>query len=219
MSHHLSRCLCSNLGKWMLYRSETFFFSSFSFGSSQRDWILVFIMIFMKALKFKFAYLSEYALFSFSFCRKSQRSSSAGWCLQPCMWWMQVIQPVRTKQGFDDLALRSHETPLQHFGHFITYTSLDVLLLSELPQFFVAHSIFQWLDGRLSALLSWWDSPIAPHPKKGWENCGKKDLHSQQPHSGSLLILRGPKMCQGNVPCTMTPPGGWEGSMRSCCSC
>lgn len=191
MSHHLSRCLCSNLGKWMLYRSETFFFfSSFSFGSSQRDWILVFIMIFMKALKFKFAYLSEYALFSFSFCRKSQRSSSAGWCLQPCMWWMQVIQPVRTKQGFDDLALRSHETPLQHFGHFITYTSLDVL-----------------------------DSPIAPHPKRGWENCGKKDLHSQQPHSGSLLILRGPKMCQGNVPCTMTPPGGWEGSMRSCCSC
>lgn len=158
-------------------------------------------------------------LFSFSFCRKSQRSSSAGWCLQPCMWWMQVIQPVRTKQGFDDLALRSHETPLQHFGHFITYTSLDVLLLSELPQFFVAHSIFQWLDGRLSALLSWWDSPIAPHPKRGWENCGKKDLHSQQPNSGSLLILRGPKMCQGNVPCNMTPPGGWEGSMRSCCSC
>lgn len=128
---------------------DLFFFSSFSFGSSQRDWILVFIMIFMKALKFKFAYLSEYALFSFSFCRKSQRSSSAGWCLQPCMWWMQVIQPVRTKQGFDDLALRSHETPLQHFGHFITYTSLDVLLLSELPQFFVAHSIFQWLDGIL----------------------------------------------------------------------
>lgn len=84
----------------MLYRSETsfFFFFFFSFGSSQHDWILVFIMIFMKALKLKFAYLSEYALFSFPFCRKSQRSSSAGWCLQPCMWWMQVIQPVRTKQ-------------------------------------------------------------------------------------------------------------------------
>lgn len=55
--------------------------------------------------------------------------------------------------------------------------------------------------------------------KKGWENCGKKDLHSQQPHSTTLLILRGPKMCQGNIPCTMTPLGGWEGSMRSCCSC
>lgn len=33
--------------------------------------------------------------------------------------------------------------------------------------------------------------------KRGWENCGKKDGHSQQPHSGSLLILRGPKCAKG----------------------
>lgn len=132
----------------MLYRSETCPPPS-SFGSSQPDWILVFIMIFIKALKLKFAYLSENALISFSFCRKSHRGQaqqagvcSPAWECDDCRW----SNLLGLNKGFWWFGIAKSWTspaalwPLYYIR--LARTSLDVLLLSELPQIHIP--VIRW---------------------------------------------------------------------------
>lgn len=149
--------------------------------------------------------------------KESRRSSSAGWCLQPRMWLMQVIQPVRTKRVLmiwhyeimklpcSTLATLLHTPCTYEFGSPFAFWAASILRGTlHIP-------VIRWQTFCTFVLMGFSNCTTS---KRGGETLVKRmgivSNHTQP------LDPKGPKMCQGNVPCTMTPPGGWEGSMRSC---